>query len=180
MRVLCCLPIILSCLAVAHANYLLQAFDAAMAMKANFDYNTVYYREYVNYELIDISTHLMDLVSDALHRSSTDAHGAGVQNCAGIYSSLAQGLAKPALDSLTVIEDAALVYYRIMLEELNKNNVFTKDFDTFYYEFNLRLNESYEHLNDVLLQNVLDALFDMMDGRKIVIERMTECLDTIN
>lgn len=183
MRGLFLLSLVLTSLVSIHGqafNYLIQAHEAAMAMKSNFDYNAAYYREYVNYETESLSYNLNELVAQALERSTTEAQGAAIRDCAVIASYYATGIANPVLDDLYVIQDAALIYYRIILEELTSMNVFATDLEIFYYQFNLRLNESYLRLNDVLLANVLNALFDLLDGSRVVFNTLDNCLNAIN
>lgn len=160
-------------------NILIQALDSAMAMKSNFDSNAAFYRTYVNYEKESLSWKLAEAVAQAQERATTAAQGAIIQNCAVTSSYYATGLATPVLDHLYTIEDAALIYYRIVLDELTRLNVFNKDFEIFYSQFTERLNESYRRLNDELLQNVLDALFDLMDGSTVVYNTLQRCLEAV-
>lgn len=162
-----------------NTNYLTTALDAAMAMKANFDSNAAYYRVYVNYETEALARNLIELVAQAMERSSTEAQGAAITSCAHAASYYATGAEGTVLTKLEVIQDAALVYYRIILDELAKMNVFTNDFEIFYYQFNLRLNESYDHLNDVLLQDVINGLLELIDGSRVIFNTLDNCLNAI-
>lgn len=150
-----------------------------MAMKSNFDSSSDYYRDYVNYEVEALSKNLINQVADAKVRASTEAHGAAVQNCALIASYYERGAIEPVQHALEVLNDAGLIYYRVIWEELANMNAFKEGFDIFYYKFNLRLQESYDHLNDVLLENVLQGLYDLMDSARLVTNTLENCLNAI-
>lgn len=162
-----------------YTDILTQAMDAAMAHKSNFDSNAVYYRDYVNYETETLARNLVELVAQAMERTTTEAQGAAVQSCAVAASYYATGAEGTVLTKLEVIQNAALGYYKIILNELATLNVFTNDLEVFYNEFNKALDESYTHLNDVLLQDVLNGLFDLIDGSKVIFNTLETCLSAI-
>lgn len=171
--------ITLTCLAAVQGqtnNYLLQALDAAMAMKSNFDSNAIYYRDYVTYERTALANNLNELIAEALEKATTAEEGTEIEFCAQTSSYFFTGVSGPVLQDLDILQNAALVYYRIILDELTKMNVFEEDFEIFYYQFNLRLNESYERLNDELLKNVVDNLFYLVDAAQVVVENLDACL----
>lgn len=181
MRVLCTFTVVLTifCLVAVQGqsnNYLLQALDAAMAMKSNFDTQAVYYRDYVTYEKEAMARNSIELVLEAVAKTSTPEVGADIRFCTETTAYFASRASTPVLQHLEILQDAALVYYRIILDELSKMNVLEQDFELFYYHFNLRLNESYERLNDELLRNVVDNLVALVDESRRVVGTLDECL----
>lgn len=185
MRVfLLTLVLILAGILAVHAKspsnkFLIQALEAALAMKANFDYNAAHYRDYVNYETESVSRNLNELVAQALERSSTAAHGSGIRNCAATAADLGTAATRRVLEDLEILQDAALIYYPIILHELIQMNIFNTDLDHFYHQFHERLNESYNRLNDVLLQNVLNSLNDLIASSTLVFNQLDSCLNAV-
>lgn len=160
-------------------NYLTIALDSAMAMKANFDYNAEYYRAYLNYEAESLSRNLAERVAQGLESATTEAQGAEIQSCSLMASYFATGPVGTVIDRLDVLQDEALVFYRIINEELMQWNVFETPFDVFYYQFSLRLDASYHRLNDILMQNVLDGLVDFVDASRVIFDNLDNCIAAV-
>lgn len=150
-----------------------------MANKANFDYNANYYRDYLNYETENMSRNLNELVSQALETATTEARGAAIRSCAVVAAYACVDATGKMLDNLTTLHNEALIYYQIILNELSNMNVFVEDFEVFYYYFTVRMEESYERLNDVLLQDVLDSLIDILDASRLIFDNLDSCLNAV-
>lgn len=181
MKVTLFITLVLCSLSSIHGqeNYLTTALDSAMAMKANFDYNAEYYRTYLNYEAESLSRNLLERAAQGLESATTAAQGAAIQSCSLMASYYATGPVGIVIDRLDILQDEALVFYRIINEELMRWNVFETPFDVFYYQFTLRLDESYTRLNDILMQNVLDALVDFIGSSRVIFDNLDNCITSV-
>lgn len=160
-------------------NYLLEALDSAMLMKGNFDYQSESYRYYLTYEAAAMSEMLTDRITAAIATATTVEQGTAIRYCAvqaGYYPVAIVGATAGHLEDL---QNAAVEFHQKVIDELMATNVFTVNWEVFFYYFSVRLNAAYANLNDVLLQNVIDSLVEVISTSNIVFTELDDCLNAI-
>lgn len=137
-------------------DYVLNAYNSAMAMKEIFEYNVEYFRETLTIEARDFGYYFTDQVARGLERVTTEAQGAALSVCAANAATSSRDSIHRFDATLIPLQNAAMGLHLSVWEELTATNI-NADLDTFYYRHNQRMDASYDHLNSVLLDHIYTA-----------------------
>lgn len=138
-------------------NYLLTAYDSAMGMKHVHDLSVKQFRSSLTIEAQDFGFYFTSRVAAALETATSEAQGAALTSCAETAATSSRNSVNRFDATLIPLQTAAMSLHSSVYEELIVTNI-NADLDIFYYQHNQRLEERYDHLNNVLLDRIYSSL----------------------
>lgn len=141
-------------------NYLLTAYDSALGMKHVHELSVENYRNSLAIESQDFGNYFTARLADVLETATTEAQGTALSNCAANAATSSRNSINRFDATLIPLQDAAMRLHLSIWEELIATNL-KADLDLFYYQHNLRLEERYDHLNNVLVDRIRSYLTDL-------------------
>lgn len=160
-------------------NYLTYVHQSAMEMQYTFEVSINYYGQYLNNAAEQLSRALSDRVFDKMETISTYEEGYVLQGCILQTSTVALALIFDVVEQMEPVNNRTTDFHQSVLRELMEVNILMTDFDTFYYQFNVRLQESYRYLNDVLLINMMSSLQSLIDADAFLVLLLETCLQGV-
>lgn len=167
----------------AHAddfNYLVAAYNYAIAVKTNFDDAYEYYGDYLSQEIERIGTKITERLAVALEAENMSAEqGRAMSTCADSAAFSFQALLVPVHREFLLLKSEGTQLNQAVNEKLREINIFLTPFDELYYKFTDEMMYVYLHLNEELLPNLLKVVVDLVNGGEATFETMNSCLDQI-
>lgn len=162
--------------AQANFNYLTYTHESAMAMHQMFEYSASYYQSYLSSEAESLSDLLMETAIARLETATNPAVGAAIQECLGMAYYSTNNLVTNVNYYLQQVHKESNDLHQVVNEELLVTNLMRINFDNFYYAVTVRMYEKYDHINDVLLQEVIDHLVELVVNYYVVSIELERCL----
>lgn len=161
-------------------NYLVAAYDYAIAVKNNFDDAYEYYGDYLSQELERLGTKMTERLAVALETENMSAdQGRAISTCADSAAFSFQAYLVPVHREFLVLKSEGTQLNQAVNDKLKDINLFLTPFDELYYKFTDNMMVVYMHLNEELLPNLLRTVVDLVNGGEATFETMATCLDQI-
>lgn len=138
-------------------NYLLRAYDSALEMKALYDDEIEYWREFLTGEAGDVGYYFTDIVTRALDRFPNEVQGAGITRCTNTTATYSRANINSMADELLATEVAAVILQNSVTLLLTEMNIKEYDLELFYYYHSLKMQEAYEKLIYEYVERMSDA-----------------------
>lgn len=159
-------------------DYVLNAYNSAMAMKEIFEYNVDNFRGSLTIEAQDFGDYFTERVTREMERTTTEAQGAALSICAENAATSSRNSINRFDATLVPLQNAAMRLHLSVWEELIATNI-NADLDTFYYRHNQRMDASYDHLNNVLLETIVSDLIDLWLDFFDFSMALSDCIEAI-
>lgn len=127
-------------------NYILRSYESALGIKAYYDEEIWYSREWLNIEAEDIGYFFTDVVADALERSPNEAQGAAITICANTTATISHWNIEYVADELRAVERVSIDLHNSVYSLLRDMNIKEYDLELFYYNHEIRMQEAYQAL----------------------------------
>lgn len=161
------------------SNYLLSAYERTLEMQYKFEVSLTYYGQYLNAEAGLLSTALLDRVADRLDTATADAQGQPIRDCILAVSGNSLMLIWNVNEVLQTVKRESILFHHRVIQSLATFNVLTGDPDAFWDEFEQQLNAKFEHINNNLLQIVIDQLYALIAARTEYAGYLEWCLGNV-
>lgn len=159
-------------------NYVLTAYQSAMAMREIFEYNVENFREYLNSEAQDLGTYLNNRMIIALETpATTQQQGAALQSCARLAAAESRATINGFDSHLVELQDASMRLHLTVYEQLSETNLKAIDLDEFYALHSKRMDDHYDHLNAYHLERIYYQLVDLWLAYFVIASEMDDCID---
>lgn len=127
-------------------NYLLFAYNAAVAMKAEYLAEIEYWSEALTVEADDMGYYYTNLVAEGLERATTEAQGAAISRCANQTVYYCELNINYLSNEIRAAGDAAVELHNSVNLQLREMNIKEYDLELFYYYHSYKMQEAYEAL----------------------------------
>lgn len=165
-------------LAQGEYNYLIAAYNYAVAIRHNFEEAEEYYSQYFAEELEKISERMMERVAVELEAHIGD--GQGIQACAGVATYSLQAQLTNVYNQFLVLNTEGNKMHQAINEKMMEVNMMELPMDDFYYNFTNRMFVVYLRLNDNILPNLMDEIVALVVLGNEVYQTLDNCLTGIN
>ena len=156
-------------------NYLLEAFQSAMKLKADYETDIFFFRERLTFQADDLAYYFTVRMRYVLTDANTEAQGAALQGCASAAANQSLELIHRFDDSLRQLEEEATQLHVSVLEELIQTNIKAVGVDVFYYYHNYRVEEAIRRLVEVHQVELGNRWSDMWWGYFDIADELDKC-----
>lgn len=162
-------------------NYLVAAYNYAIAIKHNFDTAGEYYGEYLSQEVEEISVRFTNRLIEALETQSEDPeHGRAVSTCADTAAYALQNLLQPVHREFLTLNTEANKLHQAVNVKMMENDILILPMDDLYYKFTDKMLGVYMKLNDELVPKLMLEVVELVQKSATVYAAMDDCLNQIN
>lgn len=160
-------------------NYLLAAYNYALAIKENFEYASEYYRDYLNDEVEKISVRLTDRLAIALTAATTTELGQALTSCTRTAAiNIQSQLISIHREFERLLEEEADLH-QVVNRNMKDVNILTTELDGLYYEFSDHLFVIYLRMNDELLPALSAEIIALIEIGEEAYQTLDQCLNQI-
>lgn len=164
-------------------NYLISAYNYAVAIRHNFDDATDYYLDYLSQELKKISdkiTERLAVALDELTVESDPALGRGVSTCADSAAFTIQKQQSQVHNELLVLGQEGNKLHQAINEKMMETNMMLLPMEDFYYRFTDRMFITYMKLNDDILPKLMYEIVKLVEDGDEIYKTLDNCLKSIH
>lgn len=166
------------CLALANANYLLDAFESSMALQQSYEEETEYFRQRLGWQADDYAYYFTNSVRYALETATTEAQGAALQACAGEAAAKSLEAISAFDDSLQSVQNEANDLHFSVFRQLMETNIKAEDLELFYYYHSYRVAAAFDRLWDVHVVVLGDHWANMWFDYFDISEELYTCIES--
>lgn len=179
MKSLCIGVVLILCVVMSQAqigNYLLEAYNSAMEVKATYEEEVAFFRERLTWQADDFGYYFTSRIRNALNENTTPAQGAALQQCAATAAVQSQESINRFKESLLSLQEDANKLQSSVYEQLMETNIKEEDLELFYYYHNYRLDAARDRLFEVHINDLGNRWMEMWFEYFTISEAMDECI----
>lgn len=160
-------------------NYLMAAYNYALAIKENFEYATEYYRDYLTQEVQGISDRLTDRLALALPAATNEELGQALSSCTRTAAIMVQSQLLYVHREFENFHAVDVTLHQVVNFNMKDVNLLTTELDILYYEFSDHLFEIYLRMNDELIPALTTEIIALLDIADEAYQTLDQCLNQI-
>lgn len=158
-------------------NYLMNAYDSAMDLHHTFEMYVENYQKSLAVEISDFGLYFTDAMTAAIARASTAAQGSALQSCAATATEKTHTAIDLFLAPLENLQEVSTRLHQSVWQQLIETNLKEEDVELFYYYHNYRVQDAYNNLYDVLLEDLYNELYSLWAKYFTILAEMEDCID---
>lgn len=160
-------------------NYLLAAYNYALAIKENFEYATEYYRDYLTQEVQAISDRLINRLALATESIANEELGQALTTCTRSAAIAIQSQLISVHREFEVLHAEEVTLHQVVNSNMRDVNILITELDGLYYEFSDHLFEIYLRMNDELIPALSTEIIALIEIGEQAYQTLDQCLNQI-
>lgn len=160
-------------------NYLTAAYENALFLHNTYESKSLDLRKSLDVTASDFGYYYTEALASAIERSTSVAHGAGLQSCAAVAARSAQQAINGFDDHLQELQDESMRLHISVIQQLMESNIKTEEFNIFYYNHSTRMNALYKNLTEVKVPEIYEYLYELWAEYFVILGHLETCIDLV-